>query len=142
MNIDEKAVWQRVTAASGGETAFPGSLDRAMAEGTALLGAISALSTGKSPYPELLRGQREALRTLRGLGRNLGAEGNADGKRSPFRSRTYRERLRELLEGQERFTQTLLELEQQLSGFSAGAVAAEAEASERRWRLLLMELGK
>lgn len=140
MQIDEKAVWQRVAAASEGAAGDP--LLEAMEEARGLLEAASALSTGKEPWPELIRSHRHTLRTLRGLGRLLGQEeGKARGKLR-FAGRTYREKLRELIARQEHQARNLENLSACL-GFPGARVAeAEARVAWDRWRLMIMELGR
>lgn len=141
MPIDEKAVWQRVTAASE-KRCDP--LGEALEEARVLLRAVSALSAGREPWTELLRSQRKTLRALRGLGRLLGTENEETpvGKKSPLPGKSYREKLCWLLERQEQQARGLEALAGGLGDPAARVVRQEVERAWERWRLLLEELGR
>lgn len=140
MHIDEKAVWQRVTAASEGDPGDP--LGQAMEEARALLEAISALSTGKDPWPELLRSQRRTLRALRGLGRLLGREEEKSKKNLRLSGKTFRGKLMELISRQEHQARSLENLSACLGAPGARVAQQEARRAWERWLLMLMELGR
>lgn len=140
MAIDEKAVWQRVTAAGEGGRE---PLQEAIREAAELLAATAALSTGKGPWPELLGSQKSTLRGLRGLARRLGwqvLEGRGKGRSLPGKS--YRERLVSLVNNQERQARTLEALATTLGDPACRLLEGEAREAWDRWRRLLQELGR
>lgn len=140
MAIDEKAVWQRVSAASEPRC---DPLGDALEEARTLLRASTGLSTGKEPWPELLASQRKMIRALRGLGRLLGREEQAlPAKKSPLPGKSFREKLLFLLERQEQQARALEVLEGTLGEPAARIARQEAQEAWHRWRLLLLELGR
>ena len=140
MQIDEKAVWQRVAAASEGVSGD--ALGQAVEEARALLEIMSALSTGKEPWPELIRSQRRTLRALRGLGRLLGRQEEKGGSKSGLSGKTWREKLRELITRQEHQARSLENLSACLGSPGARVAEAESRAAWDRWHRMIMELGR
>lgn len=140
MHIDENAVWQRVAASWEGANGDP--LGQALEEARALMEAISALSTGKEPWQELKRSQRQTLRALRGLGRLLGRAEEQGGKHSRLSGKTYGEKLRELISRQEHQARSLENLGACLGSPGARVAEQEARRAWERWHLMLLELGR
>ena len=143
-NINEKAVWQRVSAAAENPRDPVGDVMlRAIDEGKVLYGQLQNLSSGKGIFPELMKRQREEVQTLRGIYTMLwGNHSWKDPKKELPEGNTYREKLRHLLQRQEAHLETLAMLKGRLRGYPEKALETLLSRGTECYLLLIREYGK
>lgn len=146
--IDEAAVWQRVTAAREEpqpEQTSPmkGAMLTAIQTGTQLEKSYMALyRSGKKQFQHLLTAQRQENRQLRGLFVQL-FDGTPP---APIRenggNRNCEALLRRSLILQQQQQEALVALAEQAAGLPRQLFGLLSEAAAQRWALLLEELGR
>lgn len=149
--IDEAAVWQRVTAAAKDPgtardmetTPLNLELMEALRGGKALAQQYRLLSrSGKSGYKALFDGQKEENQQLLGLwALQAGKAPVVSTAPSPMH-KSYLHQIRWLLEAQNQQQRRLVTLSGRLSENQASLVSHLAQQAGKRWCWLLGELGR
>lgn len=147
--IDEAAVWQRVTAAAQEpppvqpSSSSEGALLLALEAGKILGESYVALyRSGNSGYQALYQAQRQELLQLRGLFALHYGRNPAVPQKSPPTHSAYVQKIHWLLETQGQQQQRLASLSGCFSAPSSVLLSLLAERTITRWAWLLGELGR
>lgn len=149
--IDEAAVWQRVTAAAQEPTASPAQSPSPSE--AALLSALEAgkilgetygslYRSGNTGYQALYQPQRQELLQLRGLWALHYRTNPAIPQKFPPKHSSYVQKILWLLEAQGQQQQRLASLSGCFSAPSSDLLSLLAEKAGTRWAWLLGELGR
>lgn len=144
--IDEAAVWQRVTAARvepQPEDITKQPLLAAIQTGKQLENAYGTLfRSGKQQWKSLLRTQQQENRQLRGLYvLHFGGPPPAQGT-APSQRRSYEAQIRHLLQLEQQQQDALSSLAGQFSGLPQQLLILLGQQAAQRWQVLLGELGR